>query len=179
MHAGKRARQSDTVQPSDRPGEWKEEEEEGKTNTNWIKSCQSAGEATEEEQGEEEGGGGDEREVEMPGRGGRETTPPAQEAHAWTERHALILAGCCFHCELLAQRFAGHCIRELRHRRTDGQTPVLFSELKGFDIYIFLADAARPPSPFPGRSGRRPCRGPASPAQSSSSPSAPPSGRCP
>lgn len=125
---------------------------------------------------------GDEREVEMPGRGGRggrETTPPAQEAHAWTERHALILAGCCFHCELLAQRFAGHCIRELRHRRTDGQTPVLFSELKGFDIYIFLADAARPPSPFPGRSGRRPCRGPASPAQSSSSPSAPPSGRCP
>lgn len=56
VHAGKRARQSDTVQPSDRPGEWKEEEEEGKTNTNWIKSCQSAGEATEEEQGEEEGG---------------------------------------------------------------------------------------------------------------------------
>lgn len=56
MHAGKRARQSDTFQPSDRPGEWKEEEEEGKTNTNWINSCQSAGEATDEEQGEEEGG---------------------------------------------------------------------------------------------------------------------------
>lgn len=84
--------------------EEEEEPEEGRKNTNWMNLCQWAGDAPGRRQKKNEGADGGEDSGAAEKRRKRIDPNECGKLMPRHKRHSLILAGCCFHRQLLAKR---------------------------------------------------------------------------